>query len=361
MYSPSSPTARSGRVDRKSGSYNHDPYSRRSLYHYHRDHYRSSRIFHWVSWPNCCRPICYTWGPRYTFGFFWPYYHRKFVFVSLGGYWPGYTHRRYYWYGCHPYRWYGDYPPGYVIAGDTYNYYYYNDAPQGQALNEAHRKFEEAPPAEPSDESQADRYFEQAVKAFEAGDYSAAAAKFRNAQDRAPDDIVLPFARVQSLFAGGEYNVAAAGLREALMKASPEKEGVFFPRGLYPDENILQQHIERLTRAAQLDPSDSDLKLLLGYQLLGTGKLNDAGGYLQGARRDDKNSHAATVLINLLDKLKEGDSENVDQNKQPQPNSKADSPAQREAGNTRTPSKPNRANVDIGALAMAADNWLAHE
>jgi tetratricopeptide (TPR) repeat protein len=279
--------------------------------------------------------------------------------VSLGGYWPDYTHRRYYWYGCHPYRWYGDYPPGYVIAGDTYNYYYYNDAPQGEELTEAHRRFEEAPPAEPSDESQVDRYFEQAVKAFEAGDYAAAAAKFRDARDREPGDVVLPFACVQALFAGGEHKAAADGLREALMKASPEKEGVFFPRGLYPDDSILQQHIEQLTRAVQLDPSDSDLMLLLGYQLLGTGKLNEAGGYLRGARLDDKNSRAATVLINLLEKLTKADSKNVDSDRQPQPNSKPDST--REAGNPGATSEPKRADVDISALAMAADDWLAQD
>ncbi len=350
-----------GRINRQAGSYNHYPYSRRSLYHYHRDHYPSSRIFYWVSWPNCSRPIYYTWGHHHTFGYFWPYYHRRFVFVSLGGYWPGYTYRRYYWYGCHPYRWYGDYPPADVIAGDTYNYYYYNDAPQGEALNEARRKFEEAPPAEPSQESQTDRYFEQAVKAFEAGDYAAAAAKFRDARDREPADIVLPFAYVQALFANGEYKAAAEALREALIKASPEKEGVFFPRGLYPDENILQQHIEQLTRAAQLDPSDSDLRLLLGYQLLGTSRLDEAGGHLQSARTDEKNSHSAAVLIDLLEKLKKADSKNADPDKQQLPGPKANDAGPSKDANTKAPPKRNSEDVDIRALAMAADNWLAVE
>ena len=351
----------SGRIDRRSGSYDNYPHSRRSLYHYHRDHYPSSRIFYWVSWPNCCRPICYDWGPHYTFGSFWPYYHRRFVFVSLGGYWPGYTHRRYYWYGCHPYTWYGHYPPGYVIAGDTYNYYYYNDAPQGEALNEAHKKFEQTPPAEPSQESQTDRYFEQAVKAFEAADYATAAAKFRDARDREPGDIVLPFAYVQALFAGGEYEAAAAALREALMKASPEEEGVFFPRGLYPEDNILQQHIEQLTRATQLDPSDSDLRLLLGYQLLGMNRLDEATEQLRIARTDDKNSHSATVLIDLLEKLKKADSKSIDSNKQSLPSSKANDAGHREDGKTKAPPKHNDEDADIRALAMAADNWLARE
>jgi len=358
----------SGRISRKAGSYdryshsdNHYPHSRRSLYHYHRDHYPSSRIFYWVSWPNCCRPICYARGPHYTFGSFWPYYHRRFVFVSLGGYWPGYRHRRYYWYGCHPYTWYGDYPPAHVIAGDTYNYYYYNDAPQGEALNEAHKQFEEAPPAEPAEVSPTDRYFEQAVKAFEAGDYAAAAAKFRDAADREPGDIVLPFAYVQALFAGGEYKAAAAALREALAKASPEEEGVFFPRGLYPQDGILQQHIEQLARATQLDPSDSDLRLLLGYQLLGMDRLDEATEHLQNARTENKNSHSATVLIDLLEKLKKADSKNVDPDTPQVTGPKARNTEPGKDGNVKTPPKHNDEDVDIRVLAMAADNWLARE
>jgi thioredoxin-like negative regulator of GroEL len=248
-----------------------------------------------------------------------------------------------------------------VIAGDTYNYYYYNDAPQGEALNEAHQKFEQAPPAEPSQESQTDRYFEQAVKAFEAGDYAAAAAKFRDARDREPGDIVLPFAYVQALFAGGEYKAAAGALREALMKASPEEEGVFFPRGLYAQDAILQQHIEQLTRAAQLDPSNTDLKLLLGYQLLGTGKLNEASEHLQIARTNDRNSHSATVLMGLLEKLNKPDGKNAVPDKQHIPSPKASNPGQIEDGNAKAPPKRNNEDVDIRTLAMAADNWLTAE
>jgi tetratricopeptide (TPR) repeat protein len=356
----------SSRVNRKAGSYSRYPYSgehysrsHRSLYYYHRHHYPSSRIFYWISWPDCCRPICYTWGPHYTFGSFWPYHHRRFVFVSLGGYWPRYTYRRYYWYGCHPYRWYGHYPPGYVIGGDTYNYYYYNDAPKGEALEEANREFEEAPRAEPSQETQTDRLFDRAVKDFEGEDYAGAAAKFGEAQDREPGDVVLPFAYVQALFAGGEYSAAAAALREALAKASPEEEGVFFPRGLYPQDSILQDHIEQLTRTSQLNPSDTDLRLLLGYQLLGMGKLDEAGGHLQSAGADDKNRQSATVLLGMLEKLKKADGKNTDSNKQQLGSPKANDAGQIKSGTAKAPPTRKRQDVDMVALAMAADNWLA--
>ncbi|MFH1719133.1 MAG: tetratricopeptide repeat protein [Planctomycetota bacterium] len=299
----------SARIGRKANDRYAYPTTQRSYYHYNRDYYPSHRIFYWISWPNCCRPICYDWGPDFTFGFFWPYYHRRFVFVSLGGYWPCYTYRRYYWYGCHPYRWYGDCPPEYVVAGDTYNYYYYgSNAPQQESLGPAKEKLDNEPPAEPAEETRADRDFEKAVKAFEAADYAGAADRFHEAMQLAPDDIVLPFARVQALFANGEYDNAAKALRKALVNASPEKEGVFYPRGLYTDEIVLHKQVEQLERAAQLNPGDPDMELLLGYQLLGMGKLDDAAGHLQNAGRDSNNTQAATVLTDLLEKLKKADS-----------------------------------------------------
>lgn len=303
-YSPGQNAVVSGsRVNRKAPSYPGYPPTRRSLYHYHRDHYPSHRIFYWITWPNCCRPICYSWGPYYTFGFFWPYYHRRFIFVSLCGYWPDYDYRRYYWYGWHPYEWYGYYPPGYVIAGPTYNYYYYNKAPQGEGLDEAQQKLEEKPPAEPAPETRADRYFDQAVKAFDAGDYGAARQKFHAAMQASPEDVVLPFAYVQALFACGDYQKATEVLREALANVSPEQEGVFYPRGLYSDENVLQEQIKQLEDVVVQNPLNTDFELLLGYQLLGMSRFDEAGGYLKHAQLDETNRQAATMLLSVLEKL----------------------------------------------------------
>jgi len=294
------------RVNRKANtypSYPGYPPTRRSLYHYHRRHYPSHRIFYWITWPNCCRPICYSWGPHYRFGFFWPYYHRKFIFISLGGYWPDYDYRRYYWYGWHPYDWYGYYPPGYVIAGPTYNYYYYNKAPEGEELGEAQQELEEKPPKEPAPETSADRFFDQAVKAFDAGDYATAKQKFRAAMSASPEDIVLPFAYVQALFADGDYQKATEVLREAMTRVSPEQEGVFYPRGLYSDESALEAQIEQLEQTVVQNAENTDLELLLGYQLVGVSRFDEAGGYLHHASLDQTNKQAATALLGVLEKL----------------------------------------------------------
>lgn len=348
--SRSSTSPESSRVSRTTGHYDY-PSTRRSLYHYHRDHYPSHRIFYWISWPDCCRPICYDWGPSFTYGYFWPYYHRRFVFVSLGGYWPCYTYRRYYWYGWHPYCWYGDYPPDYFIAGNTYNYYYYNTAPQGEELNKAHKKFEESAPAKPGEETQSDRDFEAAVKAFDAGDYTAATAKFHDAMQLAPDDIVMPFAHSQALFAGGQYQKAAEALREALLKSSPEQEGVFYPRGLYSDESVLNKQIIQLSEAVGKDPVNTRMRLLLGYQLLGTGKLDEAAGHLENARLNSHTNKAATLLIDVLEKNFKGRDNNQEQTEQPAEPAPVDSKG-------KTAEKASTEDIDLPALTMAADKWL---
>jgi hypothetical protein len=342
------------RISRTTGHHEY-PSTRRSYYHYHRDHYPSHRIFYWISWPYCCRPICYDWGPSFIFSYFWPYYHRRFIFISLGGYWPYYTYRRYYWYGWHPYCWYGYFPPEYVIAGNTYNYYYYTTAPQGEELEKTHKKLKEGAPAKPAEETQADRDFEAGVKAFDTGDYTEATAKFHDAMQLAPEDIVVPFAYVQALFASGQNQNAAEALREALLKSSPQQEGVFFPRGLYSDQKVLNKQIEELAKAVEQNPVDANLRLLLGYQLLGTSNLDEAAGHLENARLNSRTNQAAALLINVLKKNIKGHNSKKDSTQEQPEESKAPIPTE---STDKTVEKAARADIDLGALAMTADRWL---
>jgi hypothetical protein len=270
-----------------------------------------SQIYHRVVWPGYSYVICYNSSPYFSFSYVYPYYHRKYVFVSLCGYWPiAYRYVRYYWYGWHPYIWYGYYPIVYEVKGDTYNYYTYNyykddvDAPDESDFSEEYKKFEEQTAGGPNEETLADRYFEDGVKAFEAGDYDIAAEKFAYALDLEPDDMVLPFAYVQALFADQQYSKAAKVLQEALSRLSPDQEGIFYPRGLYTNDDILFEQIERLEFKASLYPLDTDLQLLLGYQLLGVNRLDQAIEPLQLAGQDPEIEALSTVMLDLLEKIK---------------------------------------------------------
>ena len=267
--------------------------------------------------------ICYNRGPLFTYRYFYPYYHRKYVFVSLGGYWPiRYRYMRYYWYGYHPYYWCGYYPRAREVRENTYNYYtynYYGDSTGGYESSgitdsQYYENLTQQPVKEPEAPTLADIYFEEAVAAFEENNYETAIEKFAGAMELAPDDMILPFAYSQALFAAERYTEAAQVLRGALQNVDPDQQGVFFPRGLYPDKDILLTQIDRLAETIELYSFDSDLQLLLGYQLLGIGEYDEAFSPLINASLDLENAQAATVLLRLLENIKttEIDSEKVE-------------------------------------------------
>ncbi len=283
-----------------------------------------NQLCHRIIWPKYRFAVYYNHGPYFTFGYVYPYYLRRYIFVSLGGYWPvEYRYMRYYWYGCHPYWWYGYYPVAREVTGDTYNYYtynyYYSDGavsteynPVADAIKpvdhntfaDVREKLAQQAAKEPAPETAADVQFDKAVKAFEAGDYEIAIEKFSEASEIATDDIILPFAHSQAFFANEQYTEAAEVLRAALAKVSPEKEGVFYPRGLYSDDDILFEQIERLKQKAETFSFDADLQLLLGYQLLGIGEIDKAVEPLQQASLDLENAASATILLELLAKIR---------------------------------------------------------
>jgi len=298
--------------------YHDRPHLIRHSYHHdyvYRDYH--DRICTWRVWPRFRLVLYYNCGPWFTFRYVYPYYHRKYLFVSLGGYWPiGYRYTRYYWYGCHPYYWYGYYPIAREVRTPTYNYYTYNYytsedcgyVPPQTVNTEIYENIAEQTEA-PQEATLADVYFEEAVKAFEVGQYNTAALKFAKAMELAPEDMVLPFAYAQALLASQQYSKAAEVLRGALENVSPEKEGVFFPRGLYPDEESLLKQIDLLAERATQFSFDADLQLLLGYQLLGIGRHDEAVEPLMNAGKDLKNAKAAGVLMELLKKIKAAQSE----------------------------------------------------
>ncbi len=301
-------------------------YGHRNVYTY-RDRY--DRLCHRIIWPRFYYPIYYSYGPYFGFHCVYPYYHRKYVFVSLGGFWPtDYYYMRYYWYGYHPYTWYGYYPIPRQVTNDTFNYYtfnYYTDQngsytdsayytgdggsgslPYGidaETYAKVQQRLAQQQAQEPSAQTQVDTLFDAGVKAFEAGNYVDAASQFGSALELAPDDVILPYAYAQALFATGQYAQAAEVLRAALAKVSPSDEGVFYPRGLYPDDDTLFEQIEDLLDKVEDYGFDTDMQLLLGYNLLGIGETEYASGPLERAAQDSRNAKAARVLLNLVQKL----------------------------------------------------------
>ncbi|MHC4271082.1 MAG: tetratricopeptide repeat protein, partial [Planctomycetota bacterium] len=222
----------------------------------------------------------------------------------------------------HPYEWYGYYPIPYEVKSDNYNYYTYNyygtgasdtvtyDAVGGLAevdgstFADVREKLAAEQAVEPDAETLADTYFEKAVEAFEQGQYTRAADLFAKAMELAPEDVILPFAYAQALFAGEHYQDAAEVIRMAISSVDAEEEGVFYPRGLYPDDETLLAQIDILETNVELNSSDLNLQLLLGYQLLGIGELETANEHLQLASQDLSNAPSANILLNLLETIR---------------------------------------------------------
>jgi thioredoxin-like negative regulator of GroEL len=222
--------------------------------------------------------------------------------------------------------WYGYYPVAQEVGGDTYNYYTYNyyDQPTTSANDysagtngiaavdettfaDVREKLARQKALEPAAQTDADTLFDEGVKAFEQGSYAEAEEKFARAMAIAPDDMILPFAYAQALLAQGKYTRAAEILRVVVQKSTPDKQGIFFPRGLYLDENTLDEQIDRLSEAAANNPADTDMQLLLGYQLLGIGETEKAIESLNAANTDGRNYATVNVLLDLAEKIKSGE------------------------------------------------------
>ena len=247
--------------------------------------------------------------------------------MSFFGFWPDYDCLRYYWYGYQPFCWYGyepyvgygyggGYPTTYDTGGNTYNYYTYNYGSNEPVTQTPPAIDDESyPPANPPQEqmidkgpasaTSTDQLFDDAVNAFGTGDYSQAADKLAEAIAESPNDTVMPFAYVQALFAQCKYPEAAAAFRSAMIKASMVQKGqpqVFFPHGLYTNDDVLNQQIKSLQNVVQDNPRNTDYQLMLGYQLLGAGRAGEAIAPLKEAAKDIANTGVCNTLLGLAQK-----------------------------------------------------------
>lgn len=293
-------------------------YHRDLAYHHRHDWHDHGTYFSFGWSTGSCGSVI--WAPYhsyYGFSYYYPSYHRKYVFVSIGGYWPvEYRYRRYYWYGCHPHYWYGTYivNPDPVVYQNTYNTYnnYYNTAPADTTATTTN-VYDNPPLTQttdvvdtidaPNDENIVDVCFAHGVKVFGEGNYAEAIERFRRAVQMDPQDVILPFTYSQALFANGDYAMSASVLRGAVQNIPDDELTIYYPRGLYEDEKVLNEQIQRLESAIAGEPFVADYQLLLGYQYLGLDQLDKCRGPLTEAAKDAANRDTANKLLELADRL----------------------------------------------------------
>ena len=202
------------------------------------------------------------------------------------------------------------------VTYNTYNYYSTEPQPSGYGFRGSAQPYYTLGQPDPSKvdtpeyETAADLCFANAVDLFEAENYAGAALQLRDAVSMSPEDIVLPFTYAQALFANGDYALAASVLREAIAQIPDDELTIYYPRGLYKDDAVLTAQIELLKAAADKEPFDSDYQLLLGYQYLGIGELDNAHQHLTKATQSVANESTAGKLLELAAKLEAETPEN---------------------------------------------------
>ena len=234
--------------------------------------------------------------------------HHLFYYFSL-------PYRRYYYPYYYPYSYYYDSQVyrEHEYRGDEYSssQQLTEEEPYYDRFSDVREKVKAQQAEQTAQKEMVNRYLDNVVEAFATGDYAEAALRASDAVSAEPDDAVLPFVYTQSLFAHGRYTRAAAVLREALSSIDPDTQEIYYPLGLYPDENLLTEQIETLTSAVQAEPDNTDLQFLLGYQLLGADRLDQAREALQEAQNDYVNRDAAATLMEILERIRADDNEDA--------------------------------------------------
>lgn len=145
-----------------------------------------------------------------------------------------------------------------------------------------------------------DRHLDNIAEVFTAGDYDKALLLAKEAVDDEPDSTALRLLYSQALFATEKHAYAAVVLRQGLVQIQRQQQDLSYPIGFYPNESALNAQIDNLAFKAKDNPDRADLHLLLGYQLLGVRKFDQAEHALQKARDDVINAYAARMLIDVL-------------------------------------------------------------
>ncbi len=211
---------------------------------------------------------------------------------------PGHVRRNFTF--AYPYSYYPMLPPAYAPYPYSYGPYqqYAQPEQQPQVPQMTQEQIEEQMRMEVT------RQIDNISQAFVLGNYEKAVIRAQEALRQMPDNTKLRFICAQTLFADGRYQNAAITVRSTLERmAQTGQQDVFYPMSLYPDQTVLNQQIDKLTAAVNVTPYDASLKLLLGYQLLGVGRVDEALGHLRKASQDTINEKAALYLVKVSSRL----------------------------------------------------------
>jgi tetratricopeptide (TPR) repeat protein len=146
-----------------------------------------------------------------------------------------------------------------------------------------------------------DQQLDSIAQPFYKGDYDKAVLNAEKALNVNPDNSILLFAYSQSLFATGQYDRSATAVRDALTLVNGKKQDMFYAGSFYGMQGVLNAQINNLEKTTQQQQANPNLQLLLGYQLWGVGRFDEAAAALQSIQKDPVNGLSATFLRGIVE------------------------------------------------------------
>jgi Tfp pilus assembly protein PilF len=128
------------------------------------------------------------------------------------------------------------------------------------------------------------RFIEFGDRYFTRQDYRQANQRYKEAAEAAPNLAEAYLRQGQAMLATGQHAIAAVSFKRAL-KMAPDWSRVRFDIAeLYADRAAARKaHLENLAQAAEQDPGNADLWLLLGIELHFSGEPDRARPFFERA------------------------------------------------------------------------------
>lgn len=135
---------------------------------------------------------------------------------------------------------------------------------------------------------------------FRQGRYDQAAIAYERAIQENPDHAALRFILADARFAMGDFHGAAAAIRQGLDRDANLAKAKADKLAFYESREAFDKQMEALYRFANEHPANADAQLVLGFNLLFSGKAQDARQAFERAVAIDPQDRAAALFLEAL-------------------------------------------------------------
>jgi tetratricopeptide (TPR) repeat protein len=119
---------------------------------------------------------------------------------------------------------------------------------------------------------------------FSAQRFRDANQRYRSAAEAAPDLVEAHFRQAQALVATGQFDLAARTFKRGMALGPGWPQADFSLTELYGENRLAKtSHLERLALAAEAEPENADLLLVVGMQLYFDGQQERAAPFFRQA------------------------------------------------------------------------------